>query len=200
VLKDQSAVAHAEKVLADFKAVDYDVSKWNDAVSAFETKAVSIRFEEARVLSDWCWGRAISWKSDIRDQRWPVWTMGVQMDRVAERKGELQDARRQSRKEGCEGRGTVEHAAETTAESTNTNPQVSAAKETVTKIAAEEKSLSETLSNIKDARPFEDLTVSWIRLGSVAWTLDSGQGFERCCCPWRNPSCRPVAGSFAQRA
>jgi hypothetical protein len=42
ILKDQSAVAHAEKVLADFKAVDYDVSKWNDAVSAFESKAVSI--------------------------------------------------------------------------------------------------------------------------------------------------------------
>jgi len=44
ILKDQSAIAHAEKVLADFKAVDYDVSKWNDAVSAFESKAVSLRW------------------------------------------------------------------------------------------------------------------------------------------------------------
>jgi F-type H+-transporting ATPase subunit d len=38
--------------------------------------------------------------------------------------------------------------------------QVAAAKETVTKITAEETSLNETLSNIQDARPFEDLTVS----------------------------------------
>jgi hypothetical protein len=38
--------------------------------------------------------------------------------------------------------------------------QVSAAEETVTKISAEEKSLTETLSNIKDARSFEELTVS----------------------------------------
>ena len=105
MLKDQSAVAHAEKVLADFKAVDYDVSKWNDAVSAFETKAVSIRFEEARVLSDWCWGRAISWNSDIRDQRWPVWTTEFQMDgELSMKRGELQDARRQT-SEGYEGRG-----------------------------------------------------------------------------------------------
>jgi F-type H+-transporting ATPase subunit d len=36
---------------------------------------------------------------------------------------------------------------------------VEAAKATVEKISSEEKSLSETLSNIKDARPFEDLTV-----------------------------------------
>jgi len=41
ILKDQSAVQQAEKVLADFKPVDYDVKKWDDAVSAFEGKAVS---------------------------------------------------------------------------------------------------------------------------------------------------------------
>jgi F-type H+-transporting ATPase subunit d len=39
-------------------------------------------------------------------------------------------------------------------------PQIEAAKATVQKISAEESSLQKTLSNIKDARPFEDLTVS----------------------------------------
>ena len=37
---------------------------------------------------------------------------------------------------------------------------VAAAKETVAKISAEEASLQKTLSNIQDARPFEDLTVA----------------------------------------
>jgi hypothetical protein len=40
VLKDQNAVANAEKVLSGFKPVDYDVSKWNGVVDAFEGKAV----------------------------------------------------------------------------------------------------------------------------------------------------------------
>ncbi|ADV19439.1 F-type H+-transporting ATPase subunit D [Cryptococcus gattii Ru294] len=75
VLKDQQAVQLAEKVLGDFKPVDYDVSKWNGVVEAFEGKAIA------------------------------------------------------------------------------------AAKETVSKISTEEASLQATLSNIKDARPFEDLTV-----------------------------------------
>lgn len=44
MLKDQRAVEQAEKVLREFKAVDYDVKKWNDAVSTFETKAVSWTF------------------------------------------------------------------------------------------------------------------------------------------------------------
>lgn len=78
VLKDQSAVQNAQKVLSSFKPVDYDVSKWNEVVKSFEGKAVA------------------------------------------------------------------------------------AAKETVSKIAEEEKSLNSTLSNIKDARPFEDLTVAEI--------------------------------------
>ncbi|RSH93919.1 ATP synthase d subunit [Saitozyma podzolica] len=76
VLKDQNAVANAEKVLSGFKPVDYDVSKWNGVVDAFEGKAVA------------------------------------------------------------------------------------AAKETLTKISSEESSLKDTLSNIQDARPFEDLTVT----------------------------------------
>ncbi|KAK6903154.1 hypothetical protein I203_108417 [Kwoniella mangroviensis CBS 8507] len=75
VLKDQQAVSLAEKVLKDFKAVDYDVAKWNEVVGAFEGKAVA------------------------------------------------------------------------------------AAKETVNKIQTEQSSLQATLSNIQDARPFEDLTV-----------------------------------------
>jgi hypothetical protein len=37
--------------------------------------------------------------------------------------------------------------------------QVEAAKATVEKISSEEKDLQSTLSNIQDARPFEDLTV-----------------------------------------
>ena len=37
---------------------------------------------------------------------------------------------------------------------------VAAAKETLAKISKEEGSLKETLSNIQEARPFEDLTVS----------------------------------------
>ncbi len=37
--------------------------------------------------------------------------------------------------------------------------QVAAAKETVSKISTEEKSLTETLGHIKEARSFEDLTV-----------------------------------------
>jgi F-type H+-transporting ATPase subunit d len=75
-LKDQSAVQNAEKVLREFKPVDYDLSKWNGVVDAFEGKAVA------------------------------------------------------------------------------------AAKETLAKISKEESSLKETLSNIQEARPFEDLTVS----------------------------------------
>jgi hypothetical protein len=75
-LKDQSAVQNAEKVLREFKPVDYDLSKWNGVVDAFEGKAVA------------------------------------------------------------------------------------AAKETLAKISKEEGSLKETLSNIQEARPFEDLTVS----------------------------------------
>jgi F-type H+-transporting ATPase subunit d len=76
ILKDQSAVQNAEKVLREFKPVDYDLSKWNGVVDAFEGKAVA------------------------------------------------------------------------------------AAKETLAKISKEEGSLKETLSNIQEARPFEDLTVS----------------------------------------
>ncbi|CAD6567434.1 MAG: ATP synthase d subunit [Tremellales sp. Tagirdzhanova-0007] len=75
ILRDQTAVSQVEKVLGEFKPVDYDLGKWNGVVEAFEGKAVA------------------------------------------------------------------------------------AAKETVAKISTEEKSLNETLSNIKDARPFEDLTV-----------------------------------------
>lgn len=41
VLKDQSALSQAEKVLKDFKPVDYDLQKWNGVVDAFEGKAVS---------------------------------------------------------------------------------------------------------------------------------------------------------------
>lgn len=41
ILKDQSAVNNAQKVLSEFKPVDYDVSKWNGVVEAFEGKAVS---------------------------------------------------------------------------------------------------------------------------------------------------------------
>ncbi|KAL7424214.1 ATP synthase d subunit [Cryptotrichosporon argae] len=76
ILKDGSAVAAAERALAEFKPVDYDVSKWDGVVAAFEGKAVA------------------------------------------------------------------------------------AAKETVDKIKAEETSLKSTLSNIQEARPFEDLTVA----------------------------------------
>lgn len=76
VLKDQRAIDLAEKTLADFKPVTYDLSKWNGVIDAFEGKAVS------------------------------------------------------------------------------------AAKETVSKISSEEESLKKTLSNIQDARPFEDLTVA----------------------------------------
>ncbi|EIW70037.1 hypothetical protein TREMEDRAFT_38700 [Tremella mesenterica DSM 1558] len=75
VLRNQQAVQLAEKVLKEYKAVDYDVTKWNGVVDAFEGKAVE------------------------------------------------------------------------------------AAKQTVQKITAEESSLKATLSNIQDARPFEDLTV-----------------------------------------
>jgi F-type H+-transporting ATPase subunit d len=42
ILKDQSAVQNAEKVLREFKPVDYDLSKWNGVVDAFEGKAVSL--------------------------------------------------------------------------------------------------------------------------------------------------------------
>ena len=75
-MKDQSAVQNAEKVLREFKPVDYDLSKWNGVVDAFEGKAVA------------------------------------------------------------------------------------AAKESLAKFSMEEGSLKETLSNIQEARPFEDLTVS----------------------------------------
>jgi len=86
ILKDQAAVQNAEKVLREFKPVDYDLSKWNGVVDAFEGKAVA------------------------------------------------------------------------------------AAKETLAKISKEEGSLKETLSNIQEARPFEDLTVSpgWVVVGRGA--------------------------------
>lgn len=41
VLKDQQAVELTEKTLSSFKPVDYDVSKWNGVVEAFQGKAVS---------------------------------------------------------------------------------------------------------------------------------------------------------------
>ncbi len=41
VLRDQSAVGQVEKVLGDFKPVDYDLGKWNGVVEAFQGKAVS---------------------------------------------------------------------------------------------------------------------------------------------------------------
>lgn len=75
VLKDQSALQNAEKVLSSFKPVSYDLGKIQGVVDAFESRAVE------------------------------------------------------------------------------------QAKATVEKISAEEDSLNATLSNIKDARPFEDLTV-----------------------------------------
>ena len=48
VLKDQAAVAQLEKVLRDFKAVNYDVSKWDNLVNSFETKAVSMEGGDCR--------------------------------------------------------------------------------------------------------------------------------------------------------
>ncbi len=42
ILKDATAINQAEKVLKEFKPVDYDVKKWDDAVAAFESKAVSV--------------------------------------------------------------------------------------------------------------------------------------------------------------
>jgi F-type H+-transporting ATPase subunit d len=36
-------VQEAERVLREFKAVDYDVKKWDGVVEAFEGKAVSWR-------------------------------------------------------------------------------------------------------------------------------------------------------------
>lgn len=78
VLKDQSAIQNAEKVLSSFKPVTYDLGKVTGVVDAFEARAVE------------------------------------------------------------------------------------AAKATVEKITAEESNLQATLSNIKDARPFEDLTVKEI--------------------------------------
>lgn len=41
ILKNASAVEAAEKALSTFKPVDYDVSKWDKVVDAFEQKAVS---------------------------------------------------------------------------------------------------------------------------------------------------------------
>ncbi|EJT50795.1 subunit d of the stator stalk of F1F0 ATP synthase required for ATP synthesis, Atp7p [Trichosporon asahii var. asahii CBS 2479] len=41
ILKNASAVEAAEKALSSFKPVDYDVSKWDKVVDAFEQKAVS---------------------------------------------------------------------------------------------------------------------------------------------------------------
>lgn len=40
ILRDQSAVEQVEKVMGNFKPVDYDLSKWNGVVEAFEGKAV----------------------------------------------------------------------------------------------------------------------------------------------------------------
>ena len=45
---------------------------------------------------------------------------------------------------------------------------VEAAKATLEKIQSEEKNLNETLANIQEARPFEDLTVSGRSAGGVA--------------------------------
>lgn len=41
ILKNASAVEAAEKALSSFKPVDYDVSKWDKLVDAFEQKAVA---------------------------------------------------------------------------------------------------------------------------------------------------------------
>ena len=39
-LRDHTAIGQVEKVLGDFKPVDYDLSKWNGVVEAFQGKAV----------------------------------------------------------------------------------------------------------------------------------------------------------------
>lgn len=44
MLKNQSVVSQAEKILKDFKPVTYDVSAHLKAIDAFEAKAVSIHF------------------------------------------------------------------------------------------------------------------------------------------------------------
>lgn len=56
VLKDQSAVANAEKVLSAFKPVDYDVNKWNGVVDAFEGKAVGRISSELLYCEKGDWG------------------------------------------------------------------------------------------------------------------------------------------------
>jgi hypothetical protein len=163
-LKDQSAIQNAEKVLAEFKAVDYDVSKFNDAVSTFEAKAVSRRC----VLVD-VRGRRCNLQIGVRRRR----SLGPAIRRGRRPGQERMRMSGWTLKEALVSRASgglvFAHGVpeETGVSGPLTGPplilqQVSAAKETVTKIAAEEKGLNETLSNIKDARPFEDLTVSRI--------------------------------------
>lgn len=51
-LRDQSAIGQVEKILGDFKPVDYDLGKWNGVVEAFEGKAVSfIPFGDRKLCS-----------------------------------------------------------------------------------------------------------------------------------------------------
>jgi F-type H+-transporting ATPase subunit d len=48
VLKNQSVVSQAEKILKDFKPVTYDVSAHLKAIDAFEAKAVSVHLRDAK--------------------------------------------------------------------------------------------------------------------------------------------------------
>ena len=48
VLRDQQTLGQLEKVLGDFKPVDYDVSKWDGLVDSFQAKAVSLALQLRR--------------------------------------------------------------------------------------------------------------------------------------------------------
>lgn len=149
ILKDQSAVQNAEKVLREFKPVDYDLSKWNGVVDAFEGKAVS---RDSGVAS-----RCVRKEGRLAGLRHVFCTW------------RLLESVRSPRCAGEEGMRNPRDAW-TMSERTYTDTfQVAAAKETLSKISKEESSLKETLSNIQDARPFEDLTVSFFAMSGVAY-------------------------------
>lgn len=54
VLKNQSVVNQAEKILKDFKPVTYDVSAHLKAIDAFEAKAVSFQSPGCEGVSSNC--------------------------------------------------------------------------------------------------------------------------------------------------
>lgn len=136
MLKNKAIVEEGEKLLKNFKPVDYDLGAQIKAISAFEGKAVSptplYRLQRAQA----------------RERR----GLGVCGGPGRGRRALARSARPPSH--------ARTHTTTGNADTALPFVQVSSAAEAAKKIESELAGLNSTLKNIEDARPFDQLTVS----------------------------------------